>query len=496
VNSLSEVKPKNQSKLKVYELSLNKRTIIGRSSSTSDIAIKKPEVSSQHATIFHEDGQFWVLDNDSVNGTRLNGLSIKGRNKLNFKDVIKVGSYSFTFICEYVGGKGEVYYLEICKLKKEPTLSPDKTDVTLGPLSNDRKDVDLNLLSGVKKDVDLNLLSGDKKVVKKVSKNVKKQPKGLKDKENKRSRYLKKLGASVSERLKNLEIKHQGLVSSIENVSLVSVICHIGLFYLLIMYVVGTPPPKEIKDVIVNLQDDQPTLDTPDTPEIEIPELEISTETLGNPNLKDLQSISSNTVTSIIESADSLEVSDFNIDNNSQGTVGDVQVGKGHKGVLDGKFMKRVLKSNGRYKGVDIRLTLVWNNTSDLDLHVLTPSDENIFYGSKEAGGGKLDIDKNASDEVRDPVENIIWEKAVDGEYVVSVVLFNNRSRRKSIPFQMEFQIFKDTYYYKGVLTNSDEKNKVEIVSFACREGKYLIRKTINDKAPVNVPEEGLNVLE
>ena len=43
--------------------------------------------------------------------------------------------------------------------------------------------------------------------------------------------------------------------------------------------------------------------------------------------------------------------------------------------------------AKGRYSGVDIRATLIWNTLSDLDLHCLTPSGDDIYYGVKEAGG-------------------------------------------------------------------------------------------------------------
>ena len=59
----------------------------------------------------------------------------------------------------------------------------------------------------------------------------------------------------------------------------------------------------------------------------------------------------------------------------------------------------------------DIRVSLMWNNRNDIDLHVVDPSGEEIFFGHRRArSGGVLDIDMNASFPLRAPaVENVFW---------------------------------------------------------------------------------------
>lgn len=73
----------------------------------------------------------------------------------------------------------------------------------------------------------------------------------------------------------------------------------------------------------------------------------------------------------------------------------------------------------------DVQISLSWNSAADVDLHVVDPSGEEIWYGSREsASGGMLDLDSNAgcgSDGPRN--ENITWpvHGAPSGTYHVLV---------------------------------------------------------------------------
>lgn len=73
----------------------------------------------------------------------------------------------------------------------------------------------------------------------------------------------------------------------------------------------------------------------------------------------------------------------------------------------------------------DIQVTLSWDSDSDVDLHVVAPGGEEIYYGRREsASGGQLDLDSNAGcriDGVRN--ENITWPvgRAPRGHYTVRV---------------------------------------------------------------------------
>jgi hypothetical protein len=102
---------------------------------------------------------------------------------------------------------------------------------------------------------------------------------------------------------------------------------------------------------------------------------------------------------------------------------------------IDAEIRTRVLEAGGMHGGIDIRASLLWNNRNDLDLHVVTPAGEHIYYANKRATcGGELDVDRNVRGETTKPVENTRWAKgtARPGKYKVYVQ--NYRSTRLPRP--------------------------------------------------------------
>ena len=72
----------------------------------------------------------------------------------------------------------------------------------------------------------------------------------------------------------------------------------------------------------------------------------------------------------------------------------------------------------------DIQISLSWDSDADLDLHVVEPSGEEIYYGNPtSATGGELDLDSNALCTSGPRNENIRWpaESAPAGNYIVRV---------------------------------------------------------------------------
>ena len=73
----------------------------------------------------------------------------------------------------------------------------------------------------------------------------------------------------------------------------------------------------------------------------------------------------------------------------------------------------------------EVQVTLSWDAESDVDLHVVDPTGEEIYYGSSESSsGGELDLDSNAGCGIDGKqVENITWASgtAPRGTYTVRV---------------------------------------------------------------------------
>jgi hypothetical protein len=103
--------------------------------------------------------------------------------------------------------------------------------------------------------------------------------------------------------------------------------------------------------------------------------------------------------------------------------------GKAQAGVPSGKELSKRLKANGAGSG-DIQVSLAWNNGNDLDLIMVCPSGEVIFFGRRRSAcGGRLDIDRNAAGPFDfAPVENIFWPTgtAPSGRFTVLVKHYRN----------------------------------------------------------------------
>lgn len=80
------------------------RFILGRHPDC-DIVLDLGAVSRQHAQIVRENGEFWVEDLQSRNGTQINGESISARYRLQENDRVKICDLLFTF---HLGKPGEI----------------------------------------------------------------------------------------------------------------------------------------------------------------------------------------------------------------------------------------------------------------------------------------------------------------------------------------------------------------------------------------------------
>jgi uncharacterized protein YfaP (DUF2135 family) len=69
----------------------------------------------------------------------------------------------------------------------------------------------------------------------------------------------------------------------------------------------------------------------------------------------------------------------------------------------------------------ELQISVSWDAASDVDLHVLDPDGDEVYFGQPTvASGGELDLDSNAGCDI-DHVnnENITWTVAPHGQYIV-----------------------------------------------------------------------------
>lgn len=123
-------------------------------------------------------------------------------------------------------------------------------------------------------------------------------------------------------------------------------------------------------------------------------------------------------------------------------------------GDITDSIKERVKKAGGKVDGY-MRVSLSWFNRDDLDLHVVTPSRNEIYFNTRQDSitRGILDVDMNVHGESTDPVENITWNNKgyiESGKYKVFVTNFTKRET-KDIGFEIEFEV-------NGVVTNYSYK--------------------------------------
>ena len=96
----------------------------------------------------------------------------------------------------------------------------------------------------------------------------------------------------------------------------------------------------------------------------------------------------------------------------------------------DNKVLTKRLKVAGAELGA-LTISLMWHNTDDLDLHVINPNGEHIWYNErKDECTGELDVDMNNAqghDITQEPVENVYWQDPPNGRYEIFVTNYSQK---------------------------------------------------------------------
>lgn len=111
----------------------------------------------------------------------------------------------------------------------------------------------------------------------------------------------------------------------------------------------------------------------------------------------------------------------------------------------------------------DLAFRLSWSGVSDMDLFVVDPAGDCIFYGDRSAqSGGKLDIDCNRGTDFlcQKPLENVFWPKRAAP---VGTFLFWTQAHAlipTEAPLSFELQLLKGksiVWRHEGVATRQEE---------------------------------------
>ena len=114
---------------------------------------------------------------------------------------------------------------------------------------------------------------------------------------------------------------------------------------------------------------------------------------------------------------------------------------------------RRRRRENGR-TGV-LTISLIWNTLDDVDLHIKTPSGEEIDYNKKiSSDGGELDVDMNAGLVTSEaPIENVRWlSNPPLGKYKIIANFYGKNTNNREVPFTIEINYRGNSQQFSGTL--------------------------------------------
>ena len=160
--------------------------------------------------------------------------------------------------------------------------------------------------------------------------------------------------------------------------------------------------------------------------------------------------------------------------------------------ITDSSIRDKVASYGGNIEG-ELRISIAWLGLTDLDLHVIEPDGNHIYYSNKWGSGGKLDLDMNGLDRSSEkPAENVIYtnkESMLEGYYEAYVHTFNvKRTSPEGFEAEIECQgkVYHFSHTYPAKCTHNGEK--VEIARFLYSKANGI--KILNSLPEVNSDKE------
>lgn len=118
----------------------------------------------------------------------------------------------------------------------------------------------------------------------------------------------------------------------------------------------------------------------------------------------------------------------------------------------------------------DVQVSVAWDAPTDVDLHVVDPAQEEIYFANTtSASGGTLDLDSNAActiDNINN--ENITWPigGAPSGQYSVSLVYWSACTQPQSNYTVTIFVRGQSAQTFSGTLVTANSNIKIPIGTF------------------------------
>ena len=139
---------------------------------------------------------------------------------------------------------------------------------------------------------------------------------------------------------------------------------------------------------------------------------------------------------------------------------------------------QRRLVAAGAHTG-EPEVSLFWENMHDLDLHVVEPSGEHLYFAHRRSRtGGELDVDMNVHPMTRRPVEHIYWPvgSAPAGAYHVYVHHYKNHGIPDPSAFRVEVRNGGRTQVYTGAVRYGDPLHSVASFTLSGHSFPWLVR--------------------
>jgi hypothetical protein len=117
------------------------------------------------------------------------------------------------------------------------------------------------------------------------------------------------------------------------------------------------------------------------------------------------------------------------------------------------------------YQSGQVQVTVAWQGTADIDLHVHDPLGEELYYGHRNSrSGGTLDRDANAACSQSPPtVENVYFAQAPRGRYRARVHVYD-MCRDGAVPITLSISVGGRAYSFQHVMTHDEEDFEIPFV--------------------------------